>query len=124
MNTVLTISDVFQSPQNLNCIQKIEEWIDGNTFLTKQNLIWNIGVTNAENLLSIESTIRQDMTCKHWRYWRNDSFKDAMETIRNLNKSSNVIKSPHNDYSSKGSYVFIYKTLIPQNSRLFHTLHA
>ncbi|WP_323757454.1 hypothetical protein [Roseivirga sp.] len=124
MDTVLTISDVFKSPQNLHCVQKIKEWIDGNTFYTKQHLIWNIGVTNAEDLLNIESTIRHDMTCKHWRYWENDSFKDAMETIRKLNKAPNVIKSPHNDYSSKGSYVFVYKTLIPRDSRLFHTLHA
>ncbi|MGW8122334.1 hypothetical protein ACV07N_06695 [Roseivirga echinicomitans] len=124
MNTVLSLSEVYQTPQKSACAYKIKDWIDGNTFFTKQQLIWNIGITNGQNLSEIESTIRHDMTCKHWRYWPNESFKDAMETIRTLTKLPNVIKSPHNDYSSKGIYVFVYKTLIPENSRLFHTLHG
>ena len=124
MSTVIPITKIIHSTHHPTCLPSIQEWIDCNSYFTHQNLIWNIGVTNAEHILNIESTVRQDLNCKHWKYWRVDCFREAMKTIRELNRASYIIKSEYNNYISKGSYIFIYKTVVPQNSRLFHTLHS
>lgn len=124
MSTVIPIIETYKSSNHSVCIPKIQEWIDTNSYFIRQDLVWNIGLTNAENLINVESIVRQDITCKHWKYWRADCFKDAMQTIRQLNRAHYVIKSDFNNYLLKGSYVFIYKTMVPRNSRLFHTLHC
>jgi hypothetical protein len=102
----------------------IKEWIDGNMYYADQNFVWRIGITTAENIVKIEALIRQDMQCKHWKYWRAGSFKDAMHTLSELGHYRFIFKSRHNEYLGKGLYLFTYKTIIDQKSLFYHTLHS
>ncbi|GEM_PF-2007091 len=102
----------------------IREWIDSNMYYADQNFVWRIGITTAENIVKIEALIRQDLQCKHWKYWRAASFKDAMQAVRALNCYSFVFKSAHNQYLGKGPYLFAYKTTIAEKSLFYHTLHS
>jgi hypothetical protein len=104
--------------------QHIKDWIDGNMYYADQNYVWRIGITTAENIVKIEANIRQDIQCKHWKYWRTESFKEAMVIMRELNCYPFVFKSMHNQYLGKGPYLFAYKTFIPQKSLFYHTLHS
>lgn len=123
MHTVLTVSDPFaHSPNSSGFSRPLKDWIDSNTLYRQPGFVWNIGIADAENILAIESIVRQDMSCKHFKCWRTNSFKEAMETLREVVKSPIVFKSQHNRYASKGSYIFIYKTVVQKNCRLFHTL--
>ena len=125
MRTTLTIPDLMEISITKSCVTKqIKDWIDTNSHLQRHGLIWQMGITDNENLCPLEKQIRGDLNCKHWKNWRMDSFKEAMEIIRCLNKLPLVFKSPYNNYSNKGVYIFIYKTSIPENSQLFYSLHS
>ena len=111
-------------PSEVDVRIEIKDWIENNTFFVDQKYIWRIGITTPENLLIVEAKIRQNLECKHWRYWHAESFREAMSTIRQLHKYPSIFKSKFNQYEGKGSYVFIYKTLIPRKSDYFHTLRS
>lgn len=102
----------------------VKEWVDSNMYFADQGFVWRIGITNAENIVKVEAMIRKDMQCKHWRYWRADSFRHAMGIIRQVNSYPFMFKSPHNMYEGKGSYLFVYKTTIPEKKLFYHTLHS
>ncbi len=102
----------------------IKNWIDSNTLFVDQRYVWRVGLTTAEEILRIESQIRQDLQCKHWKYWRVENFNDAMRLIREFNKHPHIFKSVLNDYKGKGAFLFVYKTLIPNGSFFFHTLRS
>ncbi len=103
---------------------RIKSWIDSNTLFVDQRYVWRVGITTGENIIKIESQIRQDMQCKHWKYWHMGEFQNAMRLMREFNKHPLFFKSPLNEYLGKGTYVFVYKTLIPKDGYFFHTLHA
>lgn len=125
MRTAFSISEVMEAPIHQSYVtQQIEDWINTNSFFHHNGLVWQMGITDTENLCLLEKQIRGDLNCKHWKNWRTDSFKEAMEVIRNLNKFPQVFKSPHNNYTNKGFCIFIYKTCIPKNSQLFYSLHS
>ena len=125
MRTTFSISDVMEAPITKACVTKqIKDWIDSNSYLQQHGLIWQMGITDCDNLYHLERQIREDLNCKHWKNWRMDTFKEAMEVIRGLNKIPLVFKSPHNNYSKKGFCIFIYKTSIPKNSQLFYSLRS
>jgi hypothetical protein len=125
MRTTFSIPEVMEVPISKTCVTKqIKDWIDSNSYLQQHGLIWQMGITDCENLCHLERQIRGDLNCKHWKNWRMDSFKEAMEVIRGLNKIPLVFKSPHNNYSNKGFCIFIYKTSIPKNSQLFYSLRS
>jgi hypothetical protein len=124
MRVLLSSQEELDSSINKTYVEKqIKKWIDENTYSLDFSLIWHIGIANSENLKSIESIIRNDITCKHMKSWRTDSLRMAMDIVRDLNKSTRIFKSCHNKYSSHGLFVFTYKTTIPKNSFLYHTLH-
>ena len=93
-------------------------------YYADQNFVWCTGITTAERIVKIEATIRQDLQCKHWKYWRAASFKDAMHTLSELNHYSFIFKSSYNQYLGKGLYLFAYKTTIAEKSLFYHTLHS
>ena len=100
---------------------KIKRWIDSNTLFVDQHCVWCVGITTAEHILLVESQVRQDLECKHWKYWQAGNFQNAMELIREFNKYPFIFKSPLNEYIGKGTYVFVYKTIIPNKNYFFHT---
>lgn len=103
---------------------KIKTWIDNNTLFADQRFVWRIGITTSEHILLIESQIRQDILCKHWKYWHVGNFKTAMKLIREFNKLPFAFKSPLNEYMGKGTYLFVYKTVVPEHGYFFHTLRS
>lgn len=124
MRAILPIHDHAASAIDVICIQyQIKSWIENNSYLTNQGLIWHIGITDIDNLKKLETNVRLDLNCKHWKYWNLNAFKDAMHLISDMNKLPNVFKSPHNSYLNKGTFIFIYKTIVPKNCQLFYTLH-
>lgn len=123
-NQLSTTVDFPTGVQESPMQRHIKEWIDNNMYYADQNFVWRIGITTAENIVKIEALIRRDMQCKHWKYWRASSFKDAMGALRELNCYSFVFKSVHNQYLGKGPYLFAYKTTIAEKSLFYHTLHS
>ena len=123
-NHVSTAVDFSTGVQERSIQKELREWIDSNMYYTDRHYAWHIGITTAENIVKVEALIRQDMQCKHWKYWRAASFKTAMEAIRNLNCYPFVFKSRHNEYAGKGLYLFAYKTMIADKSLFYHTLHS
>jgi len=103
---------------------KIKTWIDSNTLFADPHYVWRIGISTAEQILLIESHIRKDIQCKHWKYWHVGDFKNAMRLTRAFNKLPFTFKSPLNEYLGKGNYMFVYKTIIPDHSYFFHTLRS
>lgn len=123
-NQLSTTVDFSTGVQESAMQLSIKEWIDNNMYYADQNFVWRIGLTTAENIVKIEALIRQDMQCKHWKYWRASSFKDAMHALSELHCYSFVFKSNHNQYLGKGPYLFAYKTTIAEKSLFYHTLHS
>jgi hypothetical protein len=115
------VSDIQSEPK---VDVKIRQWIDSNTLFLDQRYVWRIGISTAEHILLIESKIRKDVQCKHWKYWHVGDFKQAMGLIRRFNKLPFTFKSPMNEYIGKGAYLFVYKTVIPEQSYFFHTLRG
>ena len=113
------VSDIHCEPK---VDEKIRHWIDSNTLFIDKRYVWRIGISTAEHILLIESQIRQDVQCKHWKFWHAGNFKQAMGLIRQFNKLPFTFKSPMNEYLGKGAYLFVYKTAIPKHSYFFHTL--
>lgn len=123
-NQMSTTVDFPAGVQESSMQLHIKEWIDNNMYYADQNYVWRIGITTAENIVKIEALIRRDLHCKHWKYWRASSFKDAMSTLRELNYYPFVFKSAHNQYLGKGLYLFTYKTTIAEKNLFYHTLHS
>lgn len=123
-NHVSTVVEISSGLKENSLPKNIREWIDSNMYYSDRHYVWRIGITTAEKIVKVEALIRQDMQCKHWKYWRAQSFKGAMEAIRDLNCYPFVFKSHHNDYQGKGQYLFAYKTLAPKKGSFYHTLHS
>lgn len=123
-NPMSTVVDFSPGVKEKSLPQDIREWIDSNMYYTDRHYIWRIGITTAEKIVKVEALIRQDMQCKHWKYWRANSFKGAMGAIRDLNCYPFIFKSNHNEYQGKGQYIFAYKTLVPEKGSFYHTLHS
>ena len=123
-NPMSTMVDFTNGVQERSIQQDVKEWIDSNMYYTDRQYAWHIGITTAENIVKVEALIRQDMQCKHWKYWRAATFKNAMAAIRDLNCYPFVFKSNHNGYTGKGLYLFAYKTMISDKSLFYHTLHS
>lgn len=122
-NQASTLVDFSSGVQENTLSSRIKEWIDTNMYYNDRHYVWQIGIATAENIVRVEALIRQDMLCKHWKYWRADSFKSAMIMIMELNHYPFIFKSSHNEYLGKGCYVFAYKTMISKKSFYYHTLH-
>ena len=102
-------------------IDEIKSWIDSNTLIKNQKSIWKIGIAHGNDIQSISTTIRQDHQYRHYRHWKLKSFEHSIKILSVLNKHPFVFKSPLNNYLSKGSYVFVYKTPCEnQTKRLFY----
>lgn len=123
-NHVSTVVDFSPGVKEKSLPQDIREWIDSNMYYADRHYIWRIGITTAEKIVKVEALMRQDMQCKHWKYWRAHTFKNAMEAIRDLNCYPFVFKSNYNSYQGKGQYLFVYKTLVPEKGSFYHTLHS
>jgi hypothetical protein len=125
MRTTFVFPEILEFPITNSCItRQINNWINSNSYLMQRGLIWEMGITDCNNLGNLQKQIREDFNCKHYKCWKMDSFKEAMEVVRSLNKLPMVFKSSLNNYSNKGVCIFIYKTSIPKNSQLFYSLHS
>jgi len=103
--------------------EKIRIWIDNNGYSKKNNQIWKVGLSTADNILRVQGQILTDMECIHWKYWKCESFQEAFHIMKELNKSTAIMKSDLSEYLGKGSYIFVYKTQITRNSFLNHLVN-
>ncbi|WP_422006863.1 hypothetical protein [Roseivirga pacifica] len=104
-------------------LDKIKAWIDSNSMFQDHRFIWRIGVTNAESIFAVEGQLRADYQCKHFKYWRTDSFNESVKTISKLTKYHFVFKSPLHNYIGKGQYIFVYKMPTPYKHHFYHAQH-
>ena len=104
-------------------VEEVKEWINSNMLVQDQSYVWRVGIATGENIVKVAGSVRNDVACKHFKYWRSESFKSAMNLIMKLTKYSFIFKSPLNSYSGKGVYIFIYKAPCPSKNLFYHTLH-
>lgn len=118
-----SVSSVNQNSPNYQKIIQIESWINSNSNLLEKNVIWRVGLSDAEHLLEIEAKVRSRMEYKHFKYWRIDKMAECVQSIAKLTKSKSVFKSPYHCYQKRGNYLFIYKSPCPFKSNFYHSLH-
>ena len=110
-------------PTDKNLTEEVKEWINSNMLVIDQSYVWRVGIATGEDIVKIAGEIRSDFECKHFKYWRTDSFRSAIKTLTKLTKYPFIFKSPLNEYSGKGAYLFAYKAPCPSKSLFYHTLH-
>lgn len=110
-------------PTDKNLIEEVKEWINSNMLVMDQSYVWRVGIATSEDIVKIAGKVRRDFECKHFKYWRSNSFKSAIKTISKLTKYPFIFKSSLNEYAGKGIYLFAYKAPCPSKSLFYHTLH-
>ena len=85
--------------------------------------IWKVGLATSEDIVKVAGKVRSDYECKHFKYWRCESFRLAIHTLSKLTKYPFIFKSNLNQYSGKGVYIFVYKAPCPSKNLFYHTLH-
>lgn len=98
----------------------ILDWLNLNNSSILKNEIWEVGITNFESLNEVRRTIFEDIECIHWKCWSMNNFQAAFHYLKALNKSPKVIKSVLNDYRSRGSIIFVYKSKLKRSDYLNH----
>lgn len=106
-----------------NLLDEIKQWIDSNMLVMDQKYIWKVGIATSEDIVKVAGKVRNDYECKHFKYWRTDSFKHSMGLVMKLTKYPFIFKSTLNEYCGKGAYIFTYKAPCPPKNLFYHTLH-
>lgn len=124
MKTTHALSHVLEYDQNdKNQLDEIKEWIDSNMLMMDQKYIWKVGIATSEDIVKVAGEVRSDYECKHFKYWRSESFKHAIDLVKSLTKYPFIFKSSLNEYVGKGVYLFAYKAPCPSKNLFYHTLH-
>ncbi len=121
--TFQSLSALNHTSDNFHKIIQIESWINSNSNALERNVIWRVGLCDAEHLLEIEGKVRSNMEFKHFKSWRIDDIAECVLSIARLTRSKKIFKSPYHCYQKKGNYLFAYKCPCPFKSNFYHALH-
>ncbi len=122
MKTIVFNSDSIDiTDQDISNVDEITSWIESNTILQGQKFIWRIGIGHSSDMNRIATDVRRNHNLKHYKQWRLSSFEEAFSALKILNKHSFVFKSHHNNYLTKGDFIFVYKAPCESlTKQLFH----